>query len=367
MQTKPRILVAPLDWGIGHSTRCVPIIKELMRQEADVVIASNGRPLKVLEREFPDLPSYKLPPYDVRYPFRSIVLNMLLQMPRLLWTTWAEHRQVDQMIDHLHLDGIISDNRMGCFSRKVPTVVISHQLNVKAPSKFLYRLTNLMNHWYLRHYDHCWVPDWAGENNLSGELSRPSPLANTSYIGPITRLKAVKVDPAYDVLALLSGPEPQRTNLEKVILRQAASLPYKFLVVQGKPEASEQPERHAHIDVAPFLDAPALSNAIAESRMVICRSGYSTLMDLAALGKKALLIPTPGQTEQEYLAEFLMGKGSFVWQDQKEIDLAKGIAEVMALPEPDVSQIDTQLLEKAVREFLFATASMRRQVDLVTA
>ncbi len=356
MHTKPRILVAPLDWGIGHSTRCVPIIKELIRQGAEVYIASNGRPLKVLQREFPDLPSFKLPPYDVRYPFRSIVLNVLYQMPRLLWTVWAEHRQISRMIDEFHLDGIISDNRMGCFTHKVPTVVISHQLNVRAPNTFLYRLTNLLNHWFLRRYNHCWVPDWSGSHSLSGDLSRPTPHPHTAYVGPLTRLSIVPPsNTRYDVLALLSGPEPQRTNLEKAILRQAAQLPYRVLLVQGKPEADNHTEQHDHIQIVPFLDAPALSQAIANSRMIICRSGYSTLMDLAALGKKALLIPTPGQTEQEYLAEYLGGRGAFVRQDQRCIDLAAGIAEVMALPDPDISQINPDLLASAVRTFLYAT------------
>lgn len=352
MKEKPRILVAPLDWGIGHATRCVPVIRELMRQGAEVYIASNGRPLKVLQRAFPELPVLKLPPYDVRYPFRSIILNLLLQLPRILWAIFAEHRQINRWVKKYEFDGIISDNRLGCFSRKVPTVFISHQLNLEAPNEALGRMTNMLNHWFIRRYGRCWVPDWSGAGNLSGSLSRPSPHEHSVYVGPLTRLKAVRAEKKYDVLALLSGPEPQRTNLEKAILRQAAELPYRMLLVQGKPEADSTAQQRANIEIVPFLDAEALSEAIAASNIVVCRSGYSTLMDLAALGKKALLIPTPGQTEQEYLAEFLAGKGAFVWQDQKALDLAKGIPTVVALPDPDLSLQNTRMLEMAVKEFL---------------
>ncbi len=362
MKEKPRILVAPLDWGIGHATRCVPVIRELIRQGAEVYIASNGRPLKVLQRAFPELPTLKLPPYDVRYPFRSIILNLLLQLPRILWAVFAEHRQINRWVKKYEFDGIISDNRLGCFSRKAPTVFISHQLNVEAPNEALGRMTNMLNHWFIRRYDRCWVPDWSGAGNLSGSLSRPSPHTQTFYVGPLTRLKAVASAKKYDVLALLSGPEPQRTHLEKAILRQAAELPYHMLLVQGKPEAESVTEQRSNIEIVPFLDAEALSEAISASEMVVCRSGYSTLMDLAALGKKALLIPTPGQTEQIYLAEFLSGKGSFVWQDQKEIDLAHGIPAVMALPDPDLSLLNTRMLEMAVKEFLLAATPSRGEL-----
>lgn len=364
MKNKPRILVAPLDWGIGHATRCVPVIRELMRQGAEVYIASNGRPLKVLQREFPELPTLKLSPYDVHYPFRSMVLNLLLQMPRLLWTLGMEHLQIRRWVKQYHFDGIISDNRLACFHPGVPTVFISHQLNLEAPNALLGRLTNKMNHWFIRRYNRCWVPDRAGRDNLSGSLSRPSPSPNTFYVGPLTRLRAVQAPLQYDVLALLSGPEPQRTYLEKAILRQAADLPYRLLLVQGKPEADADLQLKENIEIVPFLDADALSRAIAASQIVLCRSGYSTLMDLAALGKKALLVPTPGQPEQEYLAEYLSGKGAFVWQDQKRLDLAEGIPAVMALPDPDLSLQNTRMLETAVKEFLLAASPSQRELSL---
>lgn len=362
MTAKPRILVAPLDWGIGHSTRCVPIIRELLRQGAEVVIASNGRPLKVLQREFPELTALKLPAYDVRYPFKNILLNLLIQYPRLVATVIAEHVMIRRWVRKYQLDGIISDNRLGCFTGLVPNVVITHQINLKAPGSWLSRVANRMNHFFLNRYDRCWVPDRQGKDNLSGALSHPSPLSHTTYVGPLTRLKSMKPsERQYDVLALLSGPEPQRTHLEKEILRQAARLPWKVLLVQGKPESEKAPKASPNIEVIPFLDADALSHAIADAKMVICRSGYSTLMDLAVLGKRALLVPTPGQTEQEYLAEFLEDSGAFLTQKQEDLSLEKGIPAVLALPEPDLSLQNTRLLEIAVRAFLDAVSDAQHR------
>lgn len=367
MKSKLRILVAPLDWGIGHSTRCVPVIRELLRQGAEVYIASNGRPLKVLQREFPDLPALTLPRYDVKYPFRSIILNMLLQLPRLLWAVFAEHRIVNRWVRRYDLDGIITDNRLGCYSSRVPTVFITHQVHLKAPDEQLARFTNRINHAFMRRYSRCWIPDWDGAQNLSGTLSRPSIHPHTFYTGPLTRLRPVRADIQYDALILLSGPEPQRTYVEKAILKQAAGLPYKLLLVQGKPEADQAMTGPENVKIVPFLDAPDLSRAISESRMVVCRSGYSTVMDLAALGKRALYIPTPGQPEQEYLAEYLGDRGASLWQNQEGIRLAEGIAGVLALPEPDMSFINTRLLETAVRDFLLATSSSEDQTSWVPA
>lgn len=367
MNNKLRILVAPLDWGIGHSTRCVPIIRELLRQGAEVYIASNGRPLKVLQREFPQLPSLTLPRYDVKYPFRSIMLNMLLQLPRLLWAIFAEHRMGDRWVRHYGLDGIITDNRLGCFSRRVPTVFITHQVHLKAPDENIARFTNRINHSFMRRFGRCWIPDWDNAQNLSGTLSRPSAHPKTVYTGPLTRLQPLRAEIRYDALVLLSGPEPQRTYVEKAILKQAAGLPYKMLLVQGKPETDQAIEGPENVQIVPFLDAPELSRAIAESRMVVCRSGYSTVMDLAVLGKRALYIPTPGQTEQEYLAEYLNEKGASLWQSQQDIRLSEGIAGVLALPEPDMSLVNTRLLEMAVRDFLIAASSSEDQMSWVPA
>lgn len=353
MKQQLRILVAPLDWGIGHATRSVPIIRALRQRGIEVYMASNGRPLRVLERAFPDLPTLKLPPYDVRYPFRFIVLNLLIQLPRILWAIYMEHRLIQRWIAEYGFDGIITDNRLGCYSSRVPTVFITHQLNLDAPGNWLKRFTNEINHWFIRRFDYCWIPDTAGEDNLSGKLSRPSPSDNTRFVGPLSRLSRKDIPEQYDVMMLLSGPEPQRSYLEKALRKQARRLPYRMLLVQGKPEITAAPEEEGNLRIVPFMDEQELSEAIASSGMLVCRSGYSTLMDLAVMGKRALLIPTPGQTEQEYLARYLSDRGMYAWQDQHHLQLDKGITAVLQLSEPADRQAQYEdLLAEALDEFL---------------
>jgi len=328
--TEPkRILVAPLNWGLGHATRCIPIISELMRQGHEVWIASDGRALDLLKREFPELRALELPEYDIRYPKKYLLYFLILQMPKVLRAIIRENRLLDGWIRQYRFDAIISDNRLGCFTRRIPCAVITHQLKVYTRPAIVGLAATFLHRIIIRKYDSCWVPDLEGPKNLSGKFAHGMSLPNMHYIGPLTRMHPGRAEEKYDVLAILSGPEPQRTTWEELIVRQAARLPsYRWLIVQGKPELGEASFPFPHIEVRSFLDSEALNRAILESRIVLSRSGYSTIMDLAVLDKKAFLVPTPGQPEQEYLARYGFENGWYFTQTQDELDLAKGLEEV---------------------------------------
>ncbi len=354
MATKPRILVAPLDWGLGHAARCVPVIAEVIRQGGEPVLASAGRAHAYLKAEFPELKRIELPAYDIRYYSGNMHWNMARQAPKLLRAAWWEHRQLQRLIRQRKIDAVISDNRFGCFSSLVPCVFITHQLNIQVPYPPLRWLANCLNRWFIRRYDECWIPDRPGAGSLAGELSRPQhrvegrigtgirpffrgnrpPEGSLSecYIGLLSRLRAVEEEKEYDILALLSGPEPQRSRLEAMLIRQLKELSYKVLLVQGRTEREGRCQPAAHIEVVSYLKAAELQSAINRSTIVICRSGYSTLMDLAATGKKALLIPTPGQTEQEYLARRMQEVGYCPFRQQSGLNLGRGIREALEFP-----------------------------------
>lgn len=354
MATKPRILVAPLDWGLGHATRCVPIIEEIMRQGGEPVLGTAGRAYAYLKAEFPELELIELPSYDIRYYSGNMYWNMALQAPKLLRAAWREHRKLQRIIQRRKIDAVISDNRFGCFSSLVPSVFITHQLNIQIYSPPLRWLANRLNHWFIRRYDACWIPDRPGADSLAGELSHPQhrvedgsgagielflrsngPLSSGPsyrYIGLLSRLRPEKATKKYDILALLSGPEPQRSRMEAILIRQLKALPYKVLLVQGRTEREERYQPAAHIEVVSYLNAGELQSAVNRSTLVLCRSGYSTLMDLAATGKKALLIPTPGQTEQEYLARRILELGYCPFQLQSSLNLERGIREALEYP-----------------------------------
>ncbi len=289
------------------------------------------------------MPCFELPSYDVQYRSRNMVISIAAQLPKILWAIWREHVLLHKMVEQHSVDAVISDNRYGCFSSKTPCVFITHQLHIPVP-KWMSWFVNLVNHLVISRFDACWIPDIATVPNLSGALSHPTPSLlrkKLTHIGALTRMHSLSLQgqvipphrvehPSYlyDAIAVLSGPEPQRTELEKLIVEQAHTLPIKVLLVQGKPEqptasTESYPE---NVIVIPSMTAGELNQAILESEVFIGRSGYSTVMDLAHLGKLALLIPTPGQAEQEYLAQQLAAENTVVAQQQHELNLAAGIA-----------------------------------------
>ena len=323
MNAKKRILIAPLDWGIGHATRCIPIIKALIARQFDVVIAADGRPLHLLITEFPDLEIVRFSGYNIKYSnYLPMSISMLLQSPKILLSIKKEHQLVEQVIEDYNINGVISDNRFGLYSDKVPCVFITHQIQIQSPY-FSEAIRNL-NYKYVNKFDACWVMD-NEETNLAGALSKPKFLPNnTIYIGAQSRFEKWEVEQKYEFLAIVSGPEPQRTILEKGLIKALKDRKEKSLIVLGKPEQNST-NKIGNLSIKSHLNGRDLNTAILQSNLIICRPGYSTIMDLAKLGKKAIFIPTPGQTEQEYLAEYFMEKGICFAQKQNDFNLQTAI------------------------------------------
>lgn len=328
------ILVAPLNWGLGHVARCIPLIKSLENMGARVLLASDGVALHLLKAEFPQLPALELPSYRIRYDSPNMVRNIAWQMPRILYAVRSEHLATERLVREHGIQGIISDNRYGCFSRDASSVILTHQLHLRVPNGFLEWSANRVLRQALSKFDETWVPDVAEEPNLSGDLSHGTPEVHTQtcFIGPLSRMQTIHNLSSnapqlseYDVAVVLSGPEPQRTYLEQRLLEQAMSLPQKFIFIQGKTQAKEHHFIAENVEVVSYLTSEDLNKVLLASDVLVCRSGYSSIMDLAALGKKAILVPTPGQTEQEYLADFFERQNIFLVQKQEEIDLEKGL------------------------------------------
>jgi len=326
VKTKKRILIAPLDWGIGHATRCIPIIKELIKKDYDVIIAADGRPMHLLNTEFPKLEIIRFSGYDIKYPqYLTMKISMLLQAPKILWNIKKENRALSNIIEDYKIDGVISDNRFGLYTKKVPCVFITHQLAIQSP--FFAEEIQRLNYRYIDQFDACWIID-DKENNLAGNLSNPEILPKkTKYIGSQSRFKHQKSKKKYDFLAIVSGPEPQRTILERGLIKALKDRKEKSLIVLGKPEANNT-KKIGNLTINPHLNAKDLNNVILSSDLIICRPGYSTIMDLSKLMKKAFFIPTPGQTEQEYLARIFKQKKICYYQKQNEFDFEKAIMEV---------------------------------------
>ena len=324
---KTRILVAPLDWGLGHATRCIPIINELISQNCEVLIAASGNSYFLLKKEFPSLLILRISSYKITYSGSggSLVIKLMLQIPKIIFSILKENYWIKKNIKKYKIDAVISDNRFGMYNRKVPSVYITHQLLIKTKNRFSEKIVQKIHYYFIKKYKFCWVPDWS-ENGLAGDLShqedRP---VNVLYIGPLSRFELLKDLPEkYEVLISISGPEPQRTIFEGEILFQLKSLNKNILLIRGLPnETKDLLPDNASIKILNHLPADELNKAFQQSKIIISRSGYTTVMDLVKLGKNAVLVPTPGQTEQEYLASYLMGKKFFYSVEQDKVSIKK--------------------------------------------
>lgn len=326
-----KALVCPMNWGIGHASRCTIVIRILENQGFQVVIAATGKSKEFLERELPgrqilDFPASKIPfSGTLRYAPKMFRLN-----PILFITIISEHRMLKKIVDHIQPDLIISDNRLGCWNRRIPSVFMTHQLDLRLPgySKITGSLVNALNRFFLRRYVECWIPDFEAHRGLAGDLSHPSALPpNVRYIGILSRFSELispqtDLQPCrFDILVMLSGPDPQRSELEQKILCQLVNIQMQVAIVRGMPGSDEAYVLDNRIHVFSHLETEEMFQLIAQSSLVICRSGYSSIMDMVTIGKRAIFIPTPGQTEQEYLARYLMEKKIFFSIEEKQFDL----------------------------------------------
>jgi UDP:flavonoid glycosyltransferase YjiC (YdhE family) len=317
-----RILVAPLDWGLGHATRCIPVIRALVARNADVVLAAEGSVVVLLQHEFPQLKIINLPGYRIRYSRhkRSFSFKLLLQVPRMFSVIRQENKWLKKAVALEKIDAVISDNRFGLHHPTVPCIYITHQLCIQTGNRTLNRMVQAIHYRYINKFTACWVPDNEGNINLAGNLSHPAsfPKIPVRYTGILSRFRKAAAEKKYDFLLLLSGPEPQRTMLEDILLNQFKHSAYSFALVRGLPGNDTQTPDNGNSAVFNHLGAAELETLIRSSETVIARAGYSTIMDLATLDKDAILIPTPGQTEQEYLAAYLAAQGLFFSVEQDD-------------------------------------------------
>ena len=355
--TKKRVLIAPLDWGLGHATRCVPVIRELLQQGCEVLIAAEKDGAALLQQEFPELQILPLKGYRVSYSKKKafFLLKMLLQFPKVKRAIKQEHHWLNNIIAAQKIDLVISDNRYGLWSKRVPCVFITHQLFIKTGAAFSERIAQRINYRYINKFSVCWVPDAAGVHNLAGELSHPHKLPDVpvTYIGSLSRFKKKEAIKNIDLLVLLSGPEPQRTALEALLLPQMDRSMGKIVLIRGLPRGGNKlPAQNENIMLYDHLPATELNNLMAAAKLVICRSGYSTVMDLAALQQKAILTATPGQGEQEYLSRYLSQKNYCIAAEQGRLVLKDVLNEISQKTLTPFPASPENQLQKAVQLML---------------
>ena len=319
-----KILIAPLNWGLGHATRCTPIIRKYIQQGDEVVIGGNGESLIWLQRQFPELRTIALAPLEIKYSKRHNQIGAIIKaLPRIILSSVQDNKLLKQLLAIEKFDCIISDNRFGMylprkesFYKDIHTIYMTHQLTICLPKgfKWLEPVARWLHSCIWNKYDEVWVPDNADiYDSLSGKLGHPSKInPKIKYIGPLSRFQDFKQRSEgkeytnYDTVAVLSGPEPQRSILEKYIVNTYSGK--KTLVIRGKVKEPFVKMQYNNITLVPWLEDAQMVPALLSANTIIARSGYSTIMDFYTLGilRKTLWFPTEGQPEQEYLFQWLI-------------------------------------------------------------
>ena len=368
-----KVLVAPLAWGLGHATRCIPIIKELINQGCTVIIAANGAQKIILQEEFPDLSFVESPGFVLKYGKNRAftLLKIIFSLPKILIGIKQENDWLRRFAAQEELDMVISDNRYGLHAADVFSVFVTHQLAIRSSlGRAADWLLRRVNYTYIRRFSVCWVPDVEGVENLAGILSHPlkMPAIPVRYIGWLSRLPAFAESSAagegeaVDLLILLSGPEPQRTILEQLLVAELASaeLP-RVVLVRGLPKGAGVLHAPKGVAVFDHLGAWEMGRIICQSKLVLARSGYSTVMDLVQLGKKAIYIPTPGQPEQEYLGGYLQERGFGICMKQRGFILKKALDRAGLPGDQEPASENTRLAQETAQ--VLATAQAQSAVD----
>lgn len=311
------ILFAVLNWGLGHASRSIPLIQQLIDQDNRLVLASDGVAAHLLRKEFPDIEILDLPPYNVRYGkklWQIVIFNMF----RVALAILKEHLYLRAYLKSSTPDIVISDSRFGFYSAKVHCCIISHQLHIPAGALFWKKFINLFNHFFLARFSEIWIPDFE-DRRLSGEMSLPFNRTRLRYLGALSRMQVADIKNEFGLAIILSGPEPSRSRLEFCLAQKFVGHDLKIALVRGSTSdtAIEYPPNWKVTDLALSQE---VNNILLSSKLVISRAGYSSVLDYYKLGIPAILIPTPGQSEQEYLGEYLDGRYGFRTRTEKQLD-----------------------------------------------
>lgn len=301
-----KALIAPLHWGLGHATRCIPLALKLEADGWQLVVAAVGGCRALLHEALPTATFIDVPNLPVRYTRnpRLFVPHALVRLPVLLWSLWAEHRWLARVCATHQFQLVVSDSRPGLWHPIVRSVYVCHQLHIMAP--LIGPMLRWAHGWCMRKFNEVWVPDFQDEPSLAALLSHPKAVpTNARYIGPLSRFagRHFKPSTAFKNVAVVSGPEPHRSVFLEQCIERFMATGSPSLVVSGQPDKPADVQRGC-VRVVGHMDDDELASALLGASLVLSRSGYSSIMDYHALGVTAELLPTPGQPEQEYLARW---------------------------------------------------------------
>jgi hypothetical protein len=359
LKEKQNILICPLEWGLGHAARMIPLAEKLREMNYNILFGAGEKHLSFLRKEMPGLTYIDFPGFSTGYSrFLPQYIALLLKTPLLLYHIIAEHFRLKKIILKYGINIVISDNRFGLWNKNIRTVYVTHQPLIPFPRFFYFIefIGVLLHRQVIRKYSLCFIPDLPGDLNVSGRLSHGMKLPeNVRYVGILSRFSglpsSVNENPVKSRhnTVILSGPEPQRSILEKKLTDIIKNREYPSVILGGKPEKPDGMVRSGNIIFYNHLPCRAMKEVISGSETIIARSGYTSVMELISLNCSALLIPTPGQPEQEYLARYLAGKGWFTTVLQGEINADMPFPSTKSKWSDEIIVQSEVLLDKALK------------------
>lgn len=351
------MLFAPLDWGLGHTTRCIPLIHYFLSLDCQIIAAVDEKQRAILEKEFTKIHFVSLKGYRLVYGkngWRTLV-KIIFQIPKITAAIYNENKWLKRFVQSNQVHAVISDNRYGLFNEQLPCIFITHQLAIQVPLGWIARrIIQKINYLFIQRFNACWVPDYKNAY-LAGKLSHPlyMPSIPVSYIGRLSRIKdPLPAGNPGALLIILSGPEPQRSIFEQIIVRQLKQLQTPAVLVRGLPKETGVMVVNKNTIVYNYLPAVQLAAEIAQADIIISRSGYSTVMDVAGRGKKCLFVPTPGQSEQIYLADYLQQKRLCIRFHQAGFSLSDALQQAERFRFAPVDNLPADIYQKEVSAFV---------------
>jgi UDP-N-acetylglucosamine transferase subunit ALG13 len=362
LNKKLNIVICPLEWGLGHAARMIPIAKRLNEMNHNVLVAAGEEHLNLFREELPGLTLIPFPGFSPGYSqYLPQYLTLLFQAPLLIFHIMREHYRLKSLINEYSIDIVISDNRFGLWNKNVRTAYVTHMplIPFPKPFKFLEFTGIFLHRLIIRKYSICFIPDLPGDINLTGRLSHGIKLPeNVRYIGILSRFTGAPAtssgvnDSFNHNTVILSGPEPQRRIFKEKVLNLLKDEKTTTFFLVGKPGKGSTLKREGNFTFCSHLLAADMKKMIATSEKIIARAGYSTIMDLVSMNRSAFLVPTPGQTEQEYLAGYLSSKGWFSSLPQRELK-ERLPNDMISIEFPEgINDQSSRLLENALSELL---------------
>lgn len=360
MREAKNILICPLEWGLGHAARMIPLARKLQGLNNNIFFGAGEKHLAFFRSEMTNVTLINFSGFSPGYSrYLPQYIFMLMKTPLLLWHIIREHNRLKKIIKDYNIDIIISDNRFGLWNKKVTSVYITHMPRIPMPG--LFRIFEVIGVWLhraiIKQYTFCFIPDLPGELNLSGRLSHDITLPlNTIFSGIMSRFNSEDIKESGSGFphntVILSGPEPQKSMLKKKLIQLLKDKEPPTVILEGKPDRMNEEYRKGNIISYSHLTASEMKKMTETSQIIISRSGYTTIMDLVFLKRTGLLIPTPGQTEQEYLADYLSGKRWIQTVNQKDLTKDFRLPDTKTAWPDDLIQESEKLMNAAVEKLL---------------